>query len=187
MRVGELCALVWEDFGGDHLIIRHSKTKKARVVPIVPTLSAKIELLPHYSHNHIFGSPVGPAIPTRVLAELKRRCSELGIIKTINNHSFRRTFITDAINNGEDVIRISRIAGHSSTNTTNGYYYGTPADLLPIVERLPIAIGEATFESIKTSVRRFARYFQGIKFPLMMIDNEDEVGFVIRKRVVIGE
>lgn len=187
MRISELCNLKWDDYMGDRLILRHTKTKESRIVPLVASLASKIDHLPRHDHGYIFGSPRGAAIPTRVLYELKKRCQELGIKKQINNHTFRRTFITDAINNGEDVIRVSRIAGHRNTNTTNGYYYGTPADLLPVVERLPVAIGDATFESIKTAVRRFALYFRGSRFPVVMVDNEGEVGFVVKKRVVFGE
>lgn len=187
MRISELCNLRWDDYLGDRLILRHTKTKESRIVPLVASLSSRIDKLPRYDHGYVFGSPRAAAIPTRVLYELKKRCQELGIKKQINNHTFRRTFITDAINNGEDVIRVSRIAGHRNTNTTNGYYYGTPADLLPVVERLPVAIGDATFESIKTAVRRFALYFRGSRFPVVMVDNEGEVGFVVKKRVVFGE
>lgn len=186
MRISELCALTWNDYTGDSFILRHTKTKVSRIVPVIPKLGRVIDQLPRHN-EYVFGSPVGPAIPTRILAELKLRCRELGITKNINNHSFRRTFITDAINNGEDVIRVSRIAGHKSTNTTNGYYYGTLSDLAPLVERLPIAIADATYDSVKVLVRRFASKLQGIRFPLVMIDNENEIGFVVKKKVVFGE
>lgn len=57
-------------------------------------------------------------------------------VKDTSIHQFRRTFITNAINNGVDIISLSRITGHSSLQMLNIYYVSNKESVKALAERL---------------------------------------------------
>jgi integrase len=51
---------------------------------------------------------------------LQKRAAESSVA-AFSPHDFRRTFITDLLNTGADVITVSRLAGHADPATTAKY------------------------------------------------------------------
>ncbi len=55
-----------------------------------------------------------------VMTMLRRRALQAGVA-TFSPHDFRRTFITELLSAGVDVLTTSRLAGHSDPATTQKY------------------------------------------------------------------
>jgi integrase/recombinase XerC len=56
-----------------------------------------------------------------VLRALQRRGEAAGVEEGFTPHDFRRTFISDLLDGGADIVTVSKLAGHASTNTTSKY------------------------------------------------------------------
>ena len=142
LRIGEICALKWENIDFKNRII-HIKSTVSRInnngkteyILDVPKTKSSIRDIP---------------IPKKLLAILKdsfaKRKSDFVISQTddfviprtfeyryhkllnelkidsINFHSLRHTFATNCISNGMDVKSLSEILGHANTNTTLQIY-----------------------------------------------------------------
>lgn len=52
---------------------------------------------------------------------LNRRCIQAGVLEKTTPHDFRRSFITNLIENGADIFSVAYLAGHSSVDTTRKY------------------------------------------------------------------
>jgi integrase len=65
------------------------------------------------------GRPLNPRWVTRVHRETAERA---GLPSSIRLHDLRHTAITSAINQGEDILLVSAIAGHAKTSTTEDVY-----------------------------------------------------------------
>jgi integrase len=55
------------------------------------------------------------------LRALQRRGEAAGVEEEFTPHDFRRTFISDLLDGGADIVTVSKLAGHASTNTTSKY------------------------------------------------------------------
>lgn len=67
------------------------------------------------------GRPTGkPMSLSTVYAAIGRRLKSAGIVGC-SPHSFRAFFITEALDNGADIYKVQRAAGHSDPRTTQGY------------------------------------------------------------------
>jgi integrase len=65
------------------------------------------------------GRPLSPRMVTRVY---RRYADRAGIPKKIRLHDMRHTLITNAINQGEDILIVAMFAGHAKTSTTLDVY-----------------------------------------------------------------
>lgn len=143
LRIGELCALQWNDIDFDNLLIHISHTvsriavegekKKTKLVlgdtktfssdRIIP-ISAKLQTLLEKRRSRGFVIP-GTSYPytdPRTMENYFLRClSECGIRKA-NFHVLRHTFATRCIESGMDVKSLSEILGHSSVDITLNIY-----------------------------------------------------------------
>ena len=58
--------------------------------------------------------------PQSVLLIVQKRASEAGV-EPFSPHDFRRTFCSDLLDAGEDIVTVQNLAGHASPNTTAKY------------------------------------------------------------------
>jgi integrase len=65
------------------------------------------------------GRPLNPRMVTRVF---RRYAERVGLEPTIRLHDLRHTAITNAINQGEDILLVATFAGHAKTSTTVDVY-----------------------------------------------------------------
>lgn len=132
LRRSEVVNLDETDFeplaGG--LTIRRGKGMKDRITYLPQGASAAVE-----DWLAIRGDEPGPLLypvdkagqiaPRRltdqaVMFVLQKRAAESSVA-AFSPHDFRRTFITDLLNTGADVITVSRLAGHADPATTAKY------------------------------------------------------------------
>lgn len=154
IRIGELCALKWEDFNlSDSTLnvrktmqriqetnaITEAKTKviitepkseySARVIPLPSFISDIAREL--YTSPQAFiltGSESNFVEPRTMQNRFKKYVEESGIEKA-NFHSLRHTFATRCVEVGFEIKSLSEILGHSSVNITLNRYVHSSFEL----------------------------------------------------------
>ncbi len=144
LRVGELCALQWDDIVDDAITIRRTvqrlrkndgvgtelyigppKTKtSARIIPIPSFLNKKIEYFRNANRGQTYflGTEKIPVIEPRIMQyKFKKYMEELDI-SDATFHCLRHSFATMCITVGFDVKSLSTILGHASSITTLDRY-----------------------------------------------------------------
>ena len=148
LRIGEICALTWDDIDFKKGTLTVSKTRQRiqnpqlenrqsktyvitgsaksnsseRTIPLPPFL---LELLRKQvgqeKSQYIFTSK-GQALEPRMLQYHFKRLLELVGVKRVNFHTLRHTFATRCLEQGVDVKTISELLGHSSAKITLDLY-----------------------------------------------------------------
>ena len=159
IRVGELCALRWEDVEdgciyirqtvqrlqsndrkGTELIISAPKTKKSlRAIPLLSALDKYIE---HFQKDnekreYVLGTPNHSITEPRVMQyKFKKYMNDLNI-DDATMHTLRHTFATRAIEAGVDVKSLSELLGHSGVQISlNRYVHSSLSHKKYNVEKL---------------------------------------------------
>ena len=142
IRIGELCALQWEDVHLDRIIINKTvqrlKDGNKTVLSVTPPkTSSSVRDIPIPQFLKIFlesfrgkGSVVknrkGNSVEPRLMQmTFEKYINECGLGKT-NFHALRHTFATRCVESGFDIKSLSDILGHSDVKTTlNRYVHST--------------------------------------------------------------
>lgn len=144
VRVGELCALRWEDVEPGRIIVRRTmqrlkkenepgteiivgppKTKKSK--RIIPLLSSLENLIIQYRKDHanqvyLLSNTFAPLVEPRIMQyKFKRYMKDLQI-EGASFHTLRHSFATRAIEAGVDIKALSEILGHANVLTTLNRY-----------------------------------------------------------------
>lgn len=153
LRIGEVCALTWDDIdlkqqiikvrhtiarireitpdgATSKLIIDEPKTKSSiRDVPISTSLVEAIKRIQSISiSNYVVSSSVSFVSP-RTYYYRYYKVIELVGISRVNYHALRHTFATRCIEAGVDVKSLSEILGHSDVSITLNTYVHSSMDL----------------------------------------------------------
>lgn len=134
LRRNELVGLKWSDINYEEISINvFQKGGTYKLLPIPPKLLKKII---EYRDKYLHGPYVFSAVSRKVNKELSKPLTSQYIyevvVKTVFNitkgkratpHSFRKSFIEIALNNGEDFISIINATGHSNVEMVK-YYDG---------------------------------------------------------------
>lgn len=132
IRRAEAVGLNLEDFNRHTgaLEIREGKGKKNRVVYLPEAAVALVE-----KWLKLRGEAPGPLLypirkgggiqfrrmtPDGVLKAVQRRAARAGV-KSFSPHDFRRTFCSDLLDAGVDIVTVQKLAGHASPTTTAKY------------------------------------------------------------------
>lgn len=132
LRRAELVDLDVTDYdpAGEVLRVRSGKGRKDREIPIVNgakrALDAWMEIR-DYTPGALFvamvkgGRLTGRRLtPQSVLKMLRGRARQAGI-EHLSPHDFRRTFITELLEQGADTFTVQKLAGHANPQTTARY------------------------------------------------------------------
>lgn len=142
LRVSEVAnlKLVDMDFDRKVIIIRQSKGRKDRLVPLSQTLEAQLKsYLSHYRPNlYVFENPerTGPTAERTLQQVFKVSCAKAGIRKEISFHSLRHSFATHLLESGVDLRYIQELLGHAHSKTTEIYTHVSNKSLMAIVNPL---------------------------------------------------
>lgn len=144
LRIGELCALKWEDINLDEglLTVRHTLQRicakpqagKSRVVisapktqssrRVIPLNRMLKEILPEFAAPddwYVISGSVQATEPRTYRAWYSRFLAR-NHIEHLHFHCLRHTFATRCIELGADVKTVSELLGHASVNTTMDLY-----------------------------------------------------------------
>lgn len=151
LRVGELCALRWEDIGKDSITVRRTiqrlkkdntngtelhigspKTKTSlRTIPIPSFLQDQIEPFRklELAESYFLATTPGEVIEPRVMQyRFSRYLKDAGIDKA-NFHALRHTFATRCVEAGFEIKSLSEVLGHANVQTTLNKYVHSSFDL----------------------------------------------------------
>lgn len=154
MRIGEICALKWDDIDMEHSIIhvRHTiariengdkksmkktclvvdkpKTKTSvRDIPITVKLRAALELVSEKHQDFFVVSGTKKFISPRTFEYRYHKLLENYCIHQINFHGLRHTFATRCVEFNVDIKSLSEILGHANVNITLNTYVHSSLDL----------------------------------------------------------
>lgn len=147
MRIGEICALEWQDItentfhirktmqrlknsdGATEVMILPPKTDSSdRIIPIPSALKPLIEQR-RKACGFVLVQGNGKFIEPRLLQnKFAKRLAECGVEKA-NFHTLRHTFATRCIESGVDIKTLSELLGHSDVKTTLNKYVHSSFDL----------------------------------------------------------
>lgn len=145
LRIGELCALHWDDVRDGRIYVsksyRRIKSGSATILEVTsPKTAASVRVIPIPSSVQSIIEPfrsAGPILTTRngkqveprlMQAKFHKYLSESGI-DNANYHSLRHTFATRCIEAGFDVKTLSEILGHTDVKTTLNRYVHSSYEL----------------------------------------------------------
>lgn len=145
MRIGELCALRWNDidYMQNIVIVQHTlqrvynkdtlpttkiiigqpKTNKSvRSIPLSKKLQNTIKCLPDINKNAYILTNNSTFMEPRTFRRFYASFLKKHNIRYLNFHSLRHSFATRLIQNGADYKCVSEILGHTNINTTMNMY-----------------------------------------------------------------
>lgn len=129
MRLSEILNLQWEDVDlkKRRILVRKSKAKKQRLIPVDQTLAECLLGLPsRLSGNLVFPSPRTGRVRYDVkkpFAEAKKRAG----IRNLRFHDLRHTFASLLVEQGVSLRTIQELLGHSSLKMTERYAHANAA------------------------------------------------------------
>ena len=147
LRIGELCALRWEDIdmenrtltvcrtlqriyrrgengeGHTQVVITTPKTRHSvRTVPLSSLLMPVLRRMqPENAECYLLTGKLTPTEPRTYREYYDRLLEKLGL-PHVNFHGLRHTFATRLIENGADYKTVSELLGHASVNITLNLY-----------------------------------------------------------------
>ena len=145
MRIGEVCALRWQDidiekriltvshtiqriqcFEGERrtkVVITEPKSESSRrVIPIPDCLLLMLEQLSDKPDRFVLSGSLKPVEPRTMQNRFKRVLNNVNLPSTFRYHSLRHSMASTAIELGFDVKTLSEILGHSSVQITLDRY-----------------------------------------------------------------
>ena len=146
LRIGEICALCWEDISPTEQTIyvhqtmqriqEHDSTdKKTKIIVTTPKSSCSIRTIPLpddlmklilsqgiHEHGYFLTGDDKKFLEPRTMENRFKRLLGILDIDSINFHSLRHTFATRCVELGFDIKTLSEILGHASVNITMNRY-----------------------------------------------------------------
>lgn len=147
IRIGELCALKWEDItnnyvtinktmqrlknenGGTQIIIGSPKSESSkRVIPLPPIIIPYIEQFRKPS-GYVLSTNKSPHSEPRTLQQKFKKMTDKCGLEDVTFHTLRHTFATRCIEAGFEVKTLSEILGHTDVKTTLNRYVHSSFEL----------------------------------------------------------
>ena len=129
VRVSELCSIKIKDIDFLNYSIKiYGKGGKFREVPLKFDLADVIkEYIKDRDYSlkdseYLVIGQRGALRRDAINTMLERLTEEIGMINKLKPHTFRHTFCTRLINRGVPILTVSKLAGHSSVDTTATFY-----------------------------------------------------------------
>lgn len=145
------------------LTLRHTKNKKARVLPLSNTL---VTILTEYLNfrnatedEPLFCNIYGEPLPrTTLQLSISKYNKQRGVSKT-SLHLFRHTFITMSVRSGMSPLLLKRITGHKGLKELENYYNYNASDLVQVINNFnPLEKFEAKKQIVFDTGKKKAKY-----------------------------
>lgn len=133
IREGERARLRWEDVQGNKLLVRSSKTKSFRSVPLNKEAREALKEIKRNGEYIFSNKDESPTI--HIKKSLKNACRKAGL-KGVTPHTLRHTFASHLIMKGVDLRTVQRLLGHSNIQTTMIYAHLTEDHISKSVEEI---------------------------------------------------
>lgn len=138
MRQGEILSLNWADVNLDHnvLLVRRSKSGKARHIPINSPLAEVLKRLPKRG-AYVFTDESGNILNRHgaIRSSFDRLVNKLGLTN-FRFHDLRHTFASELAMKGVDIKTIAELLGHGSVRMSERYMHLSPSHKRVAVEML---------------------------------------------------
>ena len=115
------------DFKRDEIALRHTKNKKAQIIPLSSSLKTSLKeyiktwLKDMDEDFYLFANVGGEQLTTNALRQaFAKYCKDRGVERT-NIHGLRHNFARDWIRNGGNMYALQKILGHSTLDMTRRY------------------------------------------------------------------
>ncbi len=141
LREGEQCRLPWGDvrFGERAIVVRQTKAKRDRVVPMSDTLCRTLQSIPRRLDSpFVFASPRTGSRYDRFNNTLWRAVLERAGIQDFRWHDLRHTFGSRLAQAGVPLLAIKELLGHASITVTMRYAHLSPSNLRDAVGTLDV-------------------------------------------------
>lgn len=145
IRIGEICALKWEDISFDekHMKIHHTmqriqcidEERKTKIIITTPKSKCSIRTIPLPDlvvelmktnccnrNGYVLTGQKDVFVEPRTMQNHFKRVLDKCKIRNVNYHVLRHTFATRCIELGFDIKSLSEILGHASVNITMNRY-----------------------------------------------------------------
>ncbi len=147
MRIGELCALKWDDVKENHVIVNKTMQRlrsnfgKTKIMIDTPKSQSSNRIIPlaEFLLPYVkqFRKPHGYVISTnrcehsepRLMQQKFKKITDECCFDNVTFHTLRHTFATRCIEAGFDVKTLSEILGHSDVKTTLNRYVHSSFEL----------------------------------------------------------
>ncbi len=154
LRIGEACALRWEDISLEskliyvrqtvsrvwyfengkkhsHLVVGLPKTESSqRYIPICSKLHAILSSFPYRKrHGYVLPNNDGGFISPRTFEYRYKKILKAAKVEPVNYHALRHTFATRCIECGVDIKSLSEILGHADASITLNTYVHSSIEL----------------------------------------------------------
>ena len=159
IRIGELCALKWEDIQngvlrinktmfrmskgkglGTEIVISEPKTYSSnRIIPLPSFLVPIIEPFRRKSNAYFLSNDKYNLVEPRVMQYYFQRYLQYLKLEKANFHALRHTFASTSVEHGFDIKSLSCVLGHSDVKTTLNRYVHSSLELKASnMEKLPV-------------------------------------------------
>ncbi|MGV8150131.1 MAG: tyrosine-type recombinase/integrase [Candidatus Woesearchaeota archaeon] len=141
LRVSELVTLKKQDIDFVQKIgwVRGGKGNKDRMFILPECLMDDLKMLVDESRYYLFSGNKRGHYSVRSVAEIINKAVKLsGIEKNVHPHTLRHSFATHLLENGNDVLVVQALLGHSEARTTMTYLHAIKPKLLSVKSPLDL-------------------------------------------------
>jgi integrase/recombinase XerD len=136
LRISEALALTVHDIDAERglITVRHTKTRRPRVVRLSAELLARLRRYWHYTRPPqplLFpgNDPTRPLNSSTVQRAFRRAVMDAGLRKHVTPHVLRHTYATHMLELGTDIHTVQMLLGHASIQNTLRYLHVSTAHL----------------------------------------------------------
>lgn len=137
MRPSEALSLKVGDIVNNHFVLKKTKTKRFRAIPVHELLKKYLAILCEGKSNDDYLFPGKDGGHQKEMKNgLKRALKRAGITEKISPYSFRHTFATYVLRNTADLRAVQTLLGHSNSKMTERYAHALPETLKTAINTL---------------------------------------------------
>lgn len=144
IRVGELCDLSLEDLEisdrKGQITVRHGKGGRCREIPLNRdarrALRQYLEVRPKVEDRNLFIGQRGNGLRRAAVYDVVTKYARLASLQDVSPHTLRHTFGKLALDEGENLVTVAHLMGHSRLDTIAIYTQPSRRDLEEAVEKL---------------------------------------------------